>query len=93
MKVTEVKCDELPVRLIGSVANRVGIAGLYFYLPHTEDVNRLLPNVIKTAKKRLKECSLAKEYMLEVRRVLKALARIATSKEITEGKNAGKPFL
>lgn len=86
MKVTEVKCDELPVRLIGSVANRVGIEGLYFYLPHTEDVNRLLPNVIKTAKKRLKECSLAEEYMLEVRRVLKALARIATSKEITEGK-------
>ena len=83
MKITEVKCNELPFGLIRSVADGIG---LYFYLPHTEDVNLLLPNVIKTAKKRLKECSLAEEYMLEVRRVLKALARIATSKEITEGK-------
>ena len=48
MKITEVKCNELPVGLIGSVADRIG---LYFYLPHTEDVNRMLPNVIKTAKK------------------------------------------
>ena len=82
MKITEVKCNGLPVGLIGSVANRIG---LYFYLPHTEDVNRLLPNVIKTAKKKLKEFLAVEEYKRE-RRVLKALARIASSKEITEGK-------
>lgn len=82
MKITEVKCNELPVGLIGSVADRIG---LYFYLPHTEDVNRLLPNVIKTAKKKLKEFLAVEEYKRE-RRVLKALARIAMSKEITEGK-------
>lgn len=81
MKVTEVKCDELPFGLIGSVADRIG---LYFYLPHTEDVNRLLPNVIKTAKKI--EYISEEEDKRAFRRVLKALARIATSKEITEGK-------
>ena len=81
MKVTEVKCDELPAGLIGIVAARIG---LYFYLPHTEDVNRLLPNVIKTAKKI--EYIAEEEDKLAFRRVLKALVRIATSKEITEGK-------
>ena len=81
MKITEVKCNGLPVGLIGSVADRIG---LYFYLPHTEDVNRLLPNVIKTAKKI--EYISEEEDKRAFRRVLKALARIATSKEITEGK-------
>ena len=85
MKVAESKCSELPSGVIGSVARCVG---LYFYLPHTDEISQLLPKIIKKAKKELKN----KDnwywgvYDLELRRSIKMLKRIATSKEITEGK-------
>lgn len=82
MKIAESTFSELPSELIGSVTEQLG---LLFYLPHIDDVNQLLPKIIKTTKRKLNDWD-SPEYDSNLRRAVKMLRRIVTSKELAEGK-------